>query len=83
MPKGMVGMPGTMASAPSTVAAYDSVLALPNTWPDISRPRYSPEPARVTTMPAAVLTSSDGICDTRPSPMVRMVNDSTAADSDM
>ncbi|MNL51144.1 hypothetical protein D3C87_1742190 [compost metagenome] len=72
------GKPGTtrntaMASPDTTSAFGWPSSCRPITLPRFSeRVRSSSEETRVMTTPAAMETSSDGICDTMPSPMVRM-----------
>ena len=76
-------MPGSSAMTTSTPATSRSVRPLASIWSPISSPSELSLAPLVTRMPAAVETSSAGICATRPSPMVRIVYFSNAAPADM
>ena len=79
----MVGRPGSSASNPAAPAAIISGLTLDPSC-SASLPCILPSMAPLdTTMPAAVETSRAGICDTRPSPMVRVVKVESALSIDI
>ena len=61
------------AITPSTLPAIYSVAGRPSSCEPISSPARPAEDARVSTMPPATETSSEGIIVTRPSPTVSMV----------
>ena len=81
--KGSAGRPGISASTAAAPAASASGLGLPPSW-RISAASAGPStPPLVTTMPAAVETSSAGICETRPSPTVSVVKVAAASANGM
>ena len=65
--------PGISPSRNITPAAIRSGTLLLKSWRPNSTPTVSLVEVRVTTMPPATETSSDGIIVTRPSPTVRIV----------
>ena len=67
-----LGRPGTGARASTITAPTISGRLLSVTCAPISWPRLDCVVALVTSMPDAVATISAGICETRPSPIVRM-----------
>ena len=78
-----MGRPGISASTPAAPAAIANGFGLPPSW-RISTVSAAPSmPPLVTTMPAAVDTSSAGICETSPSPTDRVVNVAAASASGM
>ena len=66
----MFGMPGTRPMSPITVAVTISTRGLSVSWATTSAPMSAVPDMRVTTIAAAVESSMDGSCATRPSPMV-------------
>ena len=64
-------MPGTSPIRPMTAAVTISTRGLSVSWEATSWPMSEAPDMRVTTMAAAVDKSMDGICATRPSPMVK------------
>ena len=74
----MVGRPGNSARMPAAADAIISGLAFDPSW-EASLPCILPSMAPLdTTMPAAVETSRAGICETSPSPTVRVVKVASA-----
>ncbi len=71
--KGSAGSPGAIPNSPSTPAVIQSARGCAPSCVARVGPIRVPPPALVTMIPEAVLTMSAGICDTRPSPTVRMV----------
>ena len=76
---GSIGRPGIIPSTAAAPAAMASGLGLPPSW-RISTMSAAPSmPPLVTTMPAAVDTSSAGICETSPSPTDKVVKVAAAS----
>ena len=63
-------MPGINPSKPITTAVKINTLGLLNSWLSICSLMLSCELTRVTITPAAVEIINDGICATKPSPIV-------------
>ena len=80
---GSVGRPGSRASTVAAPAAMASGFGLLPSWRISATSAVPSMPPLVTTMPAAVETSSAGICDTRPSPAVSVVKVAAASANDM
>ena len=76
---GSIGRPGSSASTAATPAAIASGFGLLPSWRIRATSAVPSMPPLVTTMPAAVETSSAGICDTRPSPAVSVVKVAAAS----
>ncbi len=70
---GSIGRPGISASTAAAPAAIASGFGLPPSWRDQRGVGRALRPPLVTTMPAAVETSSAGIWETSPSPTVSVV----------
>ena len=70
---GSAGSPGSSASTVAAPAAIASGFGLPPSWRISAASALPSMPPLVTTMPAAVETSSAGICVTSPSPTVSVV----------
>ena len=76
---GSIGNPGINASTTAAPDAIASGFGLPPNCRIIATSADPSVPPLVTTMPAAVDTSNDGICDTNPSPAVRVVKVAAAS----
>ena len=73
--KGTVGMPGTKEMPPRRPEQMAKAFGWARIWVAMSWPRLalgSSEATRVTMRPAVIEPNRAGICDTSPSPMVRM-----------
>ena len=74
--KAHFGKPGTMrklaTARPAMTSARGCARSWRAIWPASCLSPPSALPTRVITMPAATDASSDGICDTMPSPTVRI-----------
>jgi hypothetical protein len=68
--KATVGMPGTMAKSSSTPDTSFRARGWLVSWPMNSSPMRASAAARLTMRPAEVEVISDGMVETRPSPMV-------------
>src|SRR5580704_12274157 len=80
---GSAGSPGSSASTAAAPAAIASGFGLRPSWRISAASAVPSMPPLVTTMPAAVETSSAGICETSPSPAVSVVNVAAASANDM
>ena len=70
---GSAGKPGMSASTAAAPPAMAKGFGLPPSWRISVTSAVPSMPPLVTTMPAAVDTSSAGICETSPSPTVSVV----------
>jgi hypothetical protein len=71
--KTRLGMPGNQAEHADDRRGQAITCGLEKSWPMTSPPTSPSSPTRDTTRPAATETISEGICATRPSPMVSRV----------
>jgi hypothetical protein len=71
--KTMAGKPGTTANIARITAVIIKAFGSLTSWDAMSVPRslLSSEVTRVTMKPAVIEINNAGICETRPSPMVR------------
>ena len=71
--KGMIGMPGMIASTPAAAETMPRLIGLVASWVTRALSAEPSTPALETRKPAAIETIRAGIWLTRPSPMLMMV----------